>query len=448
LKRIVMLLALILLLALCSCACADPAWTDGTVTAWIGEENSMFLRCSDGITRKLSVPMKEILPMTENEALGLTQANQIVAVLKDGSGYSILNENATAEEAAAYMVYGYTLTDGELSVGEAVYSERAVAAASDGKTLYWVNRSDYGFILMQKELTGDGQELFGEAQVSLTGRSVPEPLYLCVTGEALTLTAVDRSIVSYSLVTGEYKYFPASGQETAGACMADGRLYRYISTATVPWVLEGIQNDAMSLETVTPAPTATISPTPTPTLRPTPTPTPTPRPTPVPTVEPDEDYNIYKGSRGPTVKKIQQRLQKLGYPVGYADGIYGEQTQVAVNLFYDAIHVRERNYITPSMRTKLFSSSAPEYDPYMPLQKGDSGLSVEYMQIKLKQIGFDPVKIDGKYGDLTVEAVAAYQKAIGYKCKEKEIPGEYASRELLEQLFGPEPTQPATPSDL
>lgn len=446
-KRIVMLLALILLLALCACACADPAWTDGTVTAWIGEENAMFLRCSDGITRKLSVPMKEILPMTENEALGLTQANQIVAVLKDGSGYSILNENATEEEAAAAMVYGYTLKDGELSVGEAVYSERAVAAASNGTTLYWVNRSDYGYILMQKELPGAGQEAFGETQASLTGRSVPEPLYLCVTGEALTLTAADRSIVSYSLQTGEYKYFPASGQETAGACMADGRLYRYIATETLPWVLEGIQNDAMSLETVTPAPTATVSPTPTPTPRPTPVPTPTPRPTPVPTEKP-EDYNIYKGSRGPTVKKIQQRLQKLGYPVGYADGIYGEQTQVAVNLFYDAIHAREHNYITPSMRTKLFASSAPEYDPYMPLQKGDRGLCVEYMQIMLKKIGFDPIKIDGKYGDLTVEAVAAYQKAIGYKCKEKEIPGEYASRELLEQLFGPDPTQPATPSDL
>ena len=69
--------------------------------------------------------------------------------------------------------------------------------------------------------------------------------------------------------------------------------------------------------------------------------------------------------------KIQQRLLALGYPVGNVDGIYGEQTQIAVNLFYDAIHVYERSYITPSMYRRLFAADAPAYDPYMPLQKGD-----------------------------------------------------------------------------
>ena len=96
------------------------------------------------------------------------------------------------------------------------------------------------------------------------------------------------------------------------------------------------------------------------------------------------------------------------------------------------------------MQKKLFAANAPEYDPYMPLQKGNRGLSVLYMQKALKKEGYDPGKLDGIYGENTIKAVAEYQKLIGYVPAEKEVPGEYASRELLEKLLG----KPATPTDL
>ncbi len=439
-KKAIILLAAALMLAFMAGACADPARTDGTVTAWIGENNEFFMRCTDEITRKLSVAMKDILSITETDVIGLTQANQVVSVRRDGSAYSILSANATEEEISSLADRSVQLEEGVLSVGEVVYSERAAAAVTDGVMLYWVNRGDSGFVLMQKELTGKEQAAAERAAVSLTGMSVPEPLYLCLTGEALTLTATDHTIITFSLSTGKATAFPASGRETAGACLADGRLYRYVATELLPWELETIQNDAIQLSTVTPAPTPTMAPTPTP------TPTPTPRITPAPTPTPrgyngqtDEDGNIYKGARGKTVRKIQKRLQELGYPTGKVDGIYGDQTQLAVNLFYDALHIRERNYITPGMQNKLFARNAPVYDPYMPLQKGDTGLCVLYMQTMLRFAGFDPVKLDGIYGELTVQAVAEYQKAIGYIPADKEVPGEYASRELLEKLYGPEP---------
>ena len=441
-KKLIILTAALCAL-LCACASADPARTDGTVTAWIGEENGLFLKCTDGVTRRLSAPMKDILGMTETEVVSLTQTNQIVSVKKDGSGYRILSASATADEISADTDRLFTLTDGKLTAGETVFSERAAAAASDGTILYWVNRGENGYILMQKEMPGKEQEAAGRMYVSLTGISVPEPVYLNVTGEALTLTAADRSIVSFSLRDGETKSFPASGQVTTAACMADNRLYRYISTETVPWMLETIQNDAMQLTTVTPAPTS--APTPVPTPVPTVTPRVTAVPTAVPRPDPTSDGNIYKGTRGRTVRKIQQRLHALGYPVGNTDGIYGEQTQIAVNLFYDAIHVRERSYITPSMYRRLFAADAPAYDPYLPLQKGDRGLSVLYMQMMLRKIGYNTIKVDGIYGALTVAAVAEYQKVIGYIPAEKEVPGEYASRELLEKLLGPEPTPSPTP---
>ena len=144
-KKLIILLAAVLALALCSAAGADPAKTDGTVTAWIGEENALFLRCSDGVTRKLSVPMKDILKMTDTDVVGLTQASQIVAVKKDGTGYSILSAYATDEEAAAQKDTSFLLADGKLTVGDSVYSERAVAAATDGLVLYWVNKGDNGY---------------------------------------------------------------------------------------------------------------------------------------------------------------------------------------------------------------------------------------------------------------------------------------------------------------
>ena len=148
-KRMIFLIFAVLALMLCAGAFADPAATDGTVTVWIGEENALFMKCTDGVTRKLSAPMKDILKLTQTEAVGLTQANQIVAVKKDGSGYSVLAENATDGEIAAQRDSRFLLEDsGKLSAGTVVYSERAAAAATDGLILYWVNRGDNGYILM------------------------------------------------------------------------------------------------------------------------------------------------------------------------------------------------------------------------------------------------------------------------------------------------------------
>ena len=442
-KRLTIVIIAIFALTLCAGACADPARTDGTVTAWIGEENALFLKCTDQVTRKLSVPMKDILSMTETEVIGLTQTGQIVAVKKDGSGYSILTADATKEAIASQTDATIVLEDGRLSVGEVVYAERAVAAVSDGLVLYWVNKGDNGFVLMQKAMPNKDQAAIGRAPSVLTGMSVPEPINLCVTAEALTLTAVDHSIISINLKTGESKPFPASGLETTAACMADDRLYRYDTTEQNPWVLETILNDAMQLVTVTPAPTAL--------------PTATPQTTLVPTAAPgngggsgsaqQDDGNIYKGSAGRTVRKIQQRLLELGYPVGRVDGSYGDQTQIAVNLFYEAIRQSERNYISPTMYRKLFAKDAPYYDPYMPLQKGDRGVRVRMMQMMLRKNGFDPVKIDGIYGEMTVKAMADYLKSIGYVPQAGETCGAYATREVLEKLLGTNP-QPVTKTDL
>ena len=65
----------------------------------------------------------------------------------------------------------------------------------------------------------------------------------------------------------------------------------------------------------------------------------------------------------------------------------------------------------------------------------------------LKKKGFDPVKIDGVYGAMTVKAMEDYQKSIWYVPQSGEAYGEYATRAVLEELLGNNP-QPVTKSDL
>ena len=45
------------------------------------------------------------------------------------------------------------------------------------------------------------------------------------------------------------------------------------------------------------------------------------------------------------------------------------------------------------------AKDAPEYDEYRPLKKGDRGVSVLRMQKRLKELGYDPGKLDGQFKD-------------------------------------------------
>ena len=174
-KRLIILLAAVMASVVLSCASADPARTDGTVTAWIGENNELFMICSDGVTRKLSAPMKDILRITDKDVIGLTQNNQLVSVRLDGGSYSVLSADASEEEIAGQEDKTFTLEDGKLTVNVTVFSERAAVAATDGRILYWVNRSETGFVLMEKGLPGKEKENFGREPVFMTGMSVPGP---------------------------------------------------------------------------------------------------------------------------------------------------------------------------------------------------------------------------------------------------------------------------------
>jgi hypothetical protein len=126
------------MLLACGAAGADPAKTDGTVTAWIGEDNNYYMILADGQPRRLTAPMEDILSIDDTDVTALTQDGQLITVKKDGSSFSQLSLNATEEEIDARRDRTFQLTEGKLTVGETVFSERAAVAATDGLVLYWV----------------------------------------------------------------------------------------------------------------------------------------------------------------------------------------------------------------------------------------------------------------------------------------------------------------------
>ncbi len=137
------------------------------------------------------------------------------------------------------------------------------------------------------------------------------------------------------------------------------------------------------------------------------------------------------------MRKLQNRLSKLGYPVGKVDGVWGDDTQFAVNLFQSAIGYTEHRYASAAMQEKLYSKKAPVYDPYMPLKEGKRGTPVKLMQQRLFDLGYftsnDVEKeVDGVYGKRTTEAIKLFQTVCGYE--EKKITG-VADADTLMLLF-------------
>ena len=119
------------------------------------------------------------------------------------------------------------------------------------------------------------------------------------------------------------------------------------------------------------------------------------------------------------------------------DGVWGDDTQFAVNLFQSAIGYTEHRYASAAMQEKLYSKKAPVYDPYMPLKEGKKGTPVKLMQQRLFDLGYFTTndvekEVDGVYGKRTTEAIKLFQTVCGYE--EKKITG-VADADTLMLLF-------------
>lgn len=140
---------------------------------------------------------------------------------------------------------------------------------------------------------------------------------------------------------------------------------------------------------------------------------------------------LKSGARGEPIKALQQELAKLGFDVqpdgvfgpsttgsveelqalfGYdIDGMVGEETHALIieqaELGFD---VRKASSVQAALGASGNATSLGRT-----LHPGSQGADVRFLQRRLATLGY-PVKVDGKFGPTTEQAVRSLQKAFGY----------------------------------
>ena len=128
---------------------------------------------------------------------------------------------------------------------------------------------------------------------------------------------------------------------------------------------------------------------------------------------------VYSGSRGESVKTLQERLNAKGYNAGSVDGIFGKNTQAAVMAFQKANGLAADGIVGKLTWAKLYDTTAalPSASTATGTQpmvyRGSRGDAVRRLQELLNKKGFDCGAVDGIFGSKTYAAVVAFQKANG-----------------------------------
>lgn len=129
----------------------------------------------------------------------------------------------------------------------------------------------------------------------------------------------------------------------------------------------------------------------------------------------DARANAYAyGEESPEIKKFQERLAKLGYYSGAADGKYGKDTATAVKRFQERNSLIADGYVGPQTKSLLLSKNAQPNAVVL----GMRGSDVEKIQTRLKALKYLK-SVTGYYGTDTVNAVSAFQQLNGLKADGK-----------------------------
>lgn len=107
-----------------------------------------------------------------------------------------------------------------------------------------------------------------------------------------------------------------------------------------------------------------------------------------------------QGSKGTTVKQLQQNLIGLGYLDGTADGSYGSKTRKAVEAFQADFGLKADGTAGEATQTAIYNA-------------------VVRLQVELKNAGYAPGTADGHFGSKTRAALEKFQRD-----EELEVTGE------------------------
>ena len=422
-----MLIGLVCALALvCAAltASAEPAITRNGYTAYLGAENHLYLVDPTGKAQVLEKPIGDIVDLTDTLLYCVSTEGQLISISLDGTQSSYLSQSEPTQEQLdaitsepLYTLDGTTLTIPAGAETNTALSTTAIVACTNGETLFWIEAGVAGSTTL-KSL----QLNMENAPTQVIGDGVTSPLSMIATDDTLTMVAGDHTVTVVTLLDRGRQTYPATSQLTTHAVSIGGQLVRYDKDIITGKYTTEASIQPLTLLTPVTTSQSYVAPgasTATPTTQPTVTPTLRPQVTTAPSSSSSgststSDDTLRKGDKGSEVRKMQKRLSELGYPVGVIDGVWGDDTQLAVNLFQCAIGYTERDYATSGMLKKLYAKNAPVYDPYAPLKKGDRGTDVLLMQSTLAIMGYNPGKLDGVYGANTVAAVSRFQQVAGY----------------------------------
>lgn len=449
-KALIMLLLICGLMAFAIGASAERYVTNGSYTAYIGDSDYTYLEDPTGVTKVLQTATKELLSMTDTHLYCLTMDGRLYDIDLAASSTSVISSAPTQEAIDAVTAKKpYTLENGSLSVtgGDGlpvVVATGVTLAGANTTNIYFLDNNGATLKSMPLDNIG-GTSLVAATQI---GPGSAGALSMSVTENGVVIVAADHSLIIVNLTNNAYSYEAAPSADVVLAQLVGTKLYYYTQDTDGVYHVAGridMTQDTLAL-TTTGAPTAavTATPTPKPTATATPKRTATPKPKATSSSSSSSSSNIRYGSSGSSVKKMQKRLAELGYPVGSADGVFGDNTLYALNLFQGDVGYTERKYANSSTQTKLYSKSAPTYDPFRGLKKNDSGIRVTILQTYLSNAGYNPGEIDGVYGANTKSAVERFQLACGIP-----VTGE-ADKTTLILLYGasgpvyPVPVLPTT----
>ena len=152
---------------------------------------------------------------------------------------------------------------------------------------------------------------------------------------------------------------------------------------------------------------------------------------------------LQNGSEGTAVRKLQERLKKLGYAVGSVDGKFGDATEAAVMAFQAQNNLTVDGKAGPATQRVLYGTGAKSPVTYSALRMGDTGAAVRNLQYTLYELGYYDGSIDGDYGQTTSDAVRAFQ----IQNKLTPVDG-VAGTVTLSRLYSSQAIAATAPSDL
>ncbi len=120
---------------------------------------------------------------------------------------------------------------------------------------------------------------------------------------------------------------------------------------------------------------------------------------------------LRRGDKGSAVKKLQQALKNQGYYSGSIDSAYGSEVQSAVKTFQKQNGMKADGVAGPATQIILYGATASSADTSTTLKKESTGTAVRNLQYVLYELGYYDGSITGHYGDLTADAVRAFQIA-------------------------------------